>query len=120
MSMSVKHWQDPANIVLGLWLVISPWILAYAMEMNAVWNAVIVGALVAALGAYELFEVKAWEEWTTVALGVWLVVSPWVLGFAMMPAAMWNAVAVGVAVASLALWALGSDKDLGGWWSHAA
>lgn len=119
MSMSVKHWQDPANIVLGLWLVISPWILSYQTETSALWNALIVGALVAALAAYELFEVKAWEEWTSVALGVWLVISPWVLGFSMMTAAMWNAVIVGLAVAVLALWALGTDKTLGGWWSHA-
>lgn len=119
MSMSVKHWQDPANIVLGLWMVISPWILSYQTEMAAMWNAVLVGALVAALAAYELFELKSWEEWSSVALGVWLVVSPWVLGFSMMAAATWNAVVVGIAVAALALWALGTDKAIGGWWRHA-
>ena len=59
----------------------------------------------------------AWEEWTNVVLGVWLAISPWVLGFSSHFAAMVNAVIVGVVVAALALWALGTDKDIGGWWS---
>ena len=119
MSMKVKHWQDPANLVLGLWMVISPWALSYQAEATAVWNAVILGALVVALAVFELFQVKAWEEWASVALGAWLVISPWVLGFGIVAGATWNAVIVGLAVAALALWALGTDKDIGGWWTHA-
>uniref|UniRef100_A0ABX1PFB1 SPW repeat-containing integral membrane domain-containing protein n=2 Tax=Aromatoleum anaerobium TaxID=182180 RepID=A0ABX1PFB1_9RHOO len=118
--MKVKHWQDPANLVLGLWMVVSPWALAYQAETNAVWSAVIAGALVAALALFELFQVKAWEEWGNMALGLWMVISPWVLGFATSAGAMWNAVIVGLAVAALALWALATDRDIGGWWSHAA
>lgn len=118
--MKMKHWQDPLNLILGLWLLASPWILAYQDEMVSTRNAVIVGILIAALAVLELFKVKAWEEWASVAFGVWLVISPWVLGFSgLAAAATWNAVIVGVAVAALALWALGTDKDIGGWW-HAA
>jgi hypothetical protein len=36
----------------------------------------------------------------------------------MMPATS-NAVLVGAVTAVLALWALGSDKDIGGWWNPA-
>jgi hypothetical protein len=32
---------------------------------------------------------------------------------------MLNAVIVGVVVLALAIWALGTDKDIGGWWSPA-
>lgn len=120
MSVSIKHWQDPLNLILGLWMAASPWILAHATEMQPTWNAVIIGGLVAALALYEFFKVMAWEEWTSVALGVWLVISPWVLGFSGSAAAMWNAVIVGAVVAVLALWALGTDKSIGGWWSPAA
>jgi hypothetical protein len=52
-------------------------------------------------------------------LGVWLIVSPWLLGFSDLFAAMLNAVIVGAAVLILAVWALGTDKDIGGWWSPA-
>ena len=51
--------------------------------------------------------------------GVWLIISPWLLGFSDLFAAMLNTVIVGAAVLILAVWALGTDKDIGGWWSPA-
>lgn len=119
MPVSVKHWQDPLNLILGLWMIASPWILPYSAEMYPTWNAVIVGALIAVLALSEMFKLMAWEEWTSVALGVWLVISPWILGFSGIAMAMWNAVAVGIVVAVLALWVLGTDKHIGGWWHPA-
>lgn len=119
MTMRVKHWQDPVSLALGLWLVVSPWALGFAGEAGAMWNAVIAGVLVAAIACYALFEVMAWQEWANAALGIWLVISPWVLGFSALAAAMWSAVLVGAVIAALAIWALGTDRDIGGWWSHA-
>ena len=80
--MQLKHWQDAVNAILGVWLILSPWAMGFQGETMAVSNAVIVGLalIAAALGA--IFVPRAWEEWTEGALGVWLVVSPWVLGFA--------------------------------------
>lgn len=114
----MKHWQDPLNLVLGIWMIVSPWALAYQDETNAMQNALFVGVLVAALAAIELFKVQAWEEWTNFALGIWLAMSPWLLGFSGIVLATYNALIVGIAIAALALWALGTDKDIGGWWTH--
>lgn len=120
MSVTVKHWQDPVNLALGVWMAVSPWVLSYAAEMQRpTMNAVVVGALIAVLAIYEIVKVMAWEEWANFALGIWLAISPWALGFSSAAVVMWNAVAVGVVVAGLALWALGTDKSIGGWWSHA-
>lgn len=119
MTMRMKHWQDPVNLVLGLWMMASPWVLAYAAEMTPTRNAFIVGIFIAGLALLALFKVMAWEEWLSVALGAWLVISPWILGFSALATAMWNAVIVGLVVGVLALWALGTDKEIGGWWSHA-
>lgn len=119
MTAKMKHWQDPVNLALGLWMMASPWILSYAVERRPTGNAVIFGFLIAALALAALFKVMAWEEWVSVALGAWLAVSPWVVGFSGLAAAMWSAVIVGIVVAVLALWALGTDKDIGGWWSPA-
>jgi len=113
-----KHWQDPTNLVLGLWMIASPWALGYQDAAMAMPNAVIVGGLIAILAALEVFKLKAWEEWTSFALGIWLAVSPWVLGFDIVTAAMANALIVGLIVAALALWTLGTDRDIGGWWSR--
>ena len=91
-EMQMKHWQDPVNALLGAWLVLSPWVLGYQGETAAMANGVIVGlALVAtALGA--IFMPRAWEEWTEVVLGLWMIASPWILGFSGIQAAMWSAV----------------------------
>lgn len=36
-------------MVLGVWLILSPWILGFSGEAGATWNAVIVGLLVGLL-----------------------------------------------------------------------
>ncbi|MCS6945356.1 MAG: SPW repeat protein [Sutterellaceae bacterium] len=117
--MSIKHWQDPVNLVLGVWLIVSPWLLSYASEAAATWNAAILGVLISAAAIWALFRVFAWQQWANVAFGLWLIVSPWLLGFGGVAAALYNAVIVGLVVAVLALWALGTDRDIGGWWRPA-
>ena len=106
-----KHWQDPVNAVLGVALVLSPWVLSYSSESVATSNAVIIGlALVAtALGA--MLAPQAWEEWTEAILGLWMIMSPWVLGFSHVQAAMYVAVGAGLIVVLLALWTIATDKD---------
>lgn len=111
----VKHWQDPVNGLLGAWLILSPWLAGFADQPAAMANFVIVGALLIAVALGAMFVPKAWEEWVEVALGLWLVASPWLLGFAGVALAMQNAVLVGLAVTLLALWVLGTDDEYGGW-----
>lgn len=116
-KLATKHWQDPLNVILGLWMAGSPWLLSYSDERTAMWNAVVFGLIIAGAELTALFQVRAWEEWASFAIGIWLAISPWVLRFNSIANATWNAVIVGVAVAALALWALGTDRDIGGWWS---
>ena len=108
---NIKHWQDPVNAVLGVALVLSPWVLDYSSETFATSNAVVIGlALVAtALGA--MLAPKAWEEWTEAVLGLWMVMSPWVLVYSHVQMAMYAAVGLGLIVVLLSLWTLATDKD---------
>lgn len=110
-----KHWQDPVNAVLGAWLALSPWVLGFQDQMPPTANGVVIGLalIAAALGAF--FLPRAWEEWTEGALGLWMVVSPWVLGFSMNRNAMLSAVISGVAVLVLALWVLLTDENYSSW-----
>jgi len=39
-------------------------------------------------------------------LGIWTVVSPWVLGYASLTPALWGSVMAGVLIVLLALWAM--------------
>ena len=114
----LKHWQDPVNALLGAWLVISPWVLGFAQDMTVMGNMVIVGVLLIAAALGAIFLPRAWEEWTEAALGLFMVVSPWLLGFATMQAAMISAVVTGLVVLALALWVLTTDKEYSGWWTR--
>jgi hypothetical protein len=41
------QWNDSGNLVLVLWLAVSPWALSYAFEATPAWNAHIVGLVIA-------------------------------------------------------------------------
>jgi hypothetical protein len=99
-----RQWQDAVNVVLGLWLIVSPWVLGYAMQTTPAWNAYVLGVIIAVAAIAALVAFHAWEEWVNVVLGIWLVVSPWILGFTTLTAALWNQVVVGIVVGALALW----------------
>jgi len=99
----MRKWQDWANLVLGLWLVLSPWILGFSGTSSATWNAVLLGLAVGLLSLLRLQGGPLWEEGANVVLGVWLILSPWILGFSGEAGATWNAVIVGLLVGLLAL-----------------
>lgn len=108
-----KHWQDSANALLGVWLILSPFVLGFQSDLTALANAVLVGVLLLAAALGAIFVPRAWEEWTESGLGLWLTVSPWVLG-STMQAAKASAVVTGLVVLTLALWALQDyETDLG-------
>jgi len=114
----VKHWQDAMNLVLAVCLGVSPWMLSFSDETRATWNAVVLGALIAAASIVAIYNSSVWALAAMAVFGAWLIVSPWVLDFSGHSAAMLSALIVGVAVFALAGWRLGSDKSVG-WFSPA-
>lgn len=111
----LKHWQDPVNALLGAWLFLSPWAAGYFSHTAAMANAVIVGVALVAASLGAILIPNVWEEWSEALLGLWLIVSPWVLGFGAIRNAMLVAVGTGVVIAALALWTLATDKDYSAW-----
>jgi SPW repeat len=107
------HWRDAANLILGLWLAISPWALSYAMEAIPTWNALIVGVIIVVAAAAALFAFHKWEEWVNVVLAVWLIASPFALEFASHTTVLWNYIIVGVLVGILALWTALTTPEAG-------
>ena len=102
-----KHWEDWVGFALGVWLFVSPWVLDYG-EMAVTQSAVVVGFLLIVLEFVELSAFRAWEEWVNVLLGAWLIVSPWLLGGAGLPAA--TLIIVGVLVVALALYEIWDER----------
>jgi hypothetical protein len=117
MDITTKRWQDGGNLLLGLWLFISPWAMSYAADIPiAAWNAYLCGAAIVVFAAVAMYMPKVWEEWINMAFGVWMIISPWVLGFASHRNMTMNAVIIGALVTALATWAMVRDKDFEKWW----
>ena len=113
--IKMKHWQDPVNALLGIWLILAPWALGFQHSTAAMANGVIIGLALVAAAAGAIFVPRAWEEWIEGALGLWMVVSPWILKFGSLHAARNSAVLTGIIILALALWVLLTDKDYAGW-----
>lgn len=91
-----------ANLVLGLWLIISPFILGYST--GAITNSVILGIIVAILAIIRLSAPsQSWASWLNGVAGLWLILAPFIFNF-MSPAVLWNELIVGVIVAALGFW----------------
>jgi hypothetical protein len=98
-----QQWTDWTTWLLGIWLCLSPWALLFEFETPAMRNAVVLGVLIIFVEVIELSIFRGWEEWINVALGAWLIASPWVLGITT-SAARINFVLVGGLVVALALY----------------
>ena len=91
---------DLYNLVMAAILLASPWLFtltnkAARIDLWASSAAVIVISL-AAIAAF-----AKWEEWANLLLGIWLVASPWILGFAH-TRAMHFSIGIGLAITFLA------------------
>jgi hypothetical protein len=98
---------DIYNLVLGVFLFAAPWLFSYARGIAGTddWmsSALIVASSVAALLAF-----AEWEEWISLIVALWVLASPWLLGFQHTPAAPIN-IGVGLTIAylsALELWLL--------------
>lgn len=69
------------NLAIGLFLLVSPWLLALSHQAARI-DILVIGALLMAVSAAALVAFATWEEWISLLLGLWLIVSPWLLGFA--------------------------------------
>jgi hypothetical protein len=94
-------WCDVANLILGAFLFFSPWIFGFdAGKISQ--NAYIAGIVIAVLAIAALAAFAVWEEWLNLIVGLWVLVSPWVLGFSGTTRPMAVHVVVGIVVAVLA------------------
>ncbi len=100
------QWQDVINLLLGIWLFVSPWVLGYAGAGTTAVNAWIFGVIVSIFALLAIFAYQWWEEWINAAIGVWIFVSPWVLHVTTEPKILWNNLIVGVLLIILALWSV--------------
>lgn len=112
MALAIKQAQTTIktaswiDLIAGIWLVVSPSILGYSSLTTATTNDVVIGLAVIVLSALRTTVEgyhRTWTSWINFALGVWLIFSPFIFGFSMDGAALWNNVILGIVVGGLAL-----------------
>jgi hypothetical protein len=106
------RWQNVA-FVLGAWLYISPWVLGFSDAGKVATNAWIFGIIIALLALSAIFAYQRWEEWLTAAIGVWVFISPWVLGAVSNARILWSSLVVGALLVILALWSSSLEHGSG-------
>jgi hypothetical protein len=113
------------NLIAGLWLIVVPFFYDFGSlgatvrdfgtspEARATGNMMVVGFAIAVLAAIRLGNAyqaagyqrpTMWLSWLNVLLGLWLIVAPFILGYADITGAFWNSIIVGVIVAVPGAW----------------
>jgi hypothetical protein len=126
------QWPNWINLILAIWLFISPWVIGFAHApngtgaatangavgahgpaMTAAWDVWIVAVIVAVLSIAAISRFAVWEDWVNLVLGVWLFFSPWILGYSGLQNATWNSLVVGFLFAVVAIWGIVAARSLG-------
>lgn len=97
-------------VLLGIWEFVSPFVLGFTNLGSATLNAYIVGVLLVIFGLIAALTgrpgVAMTFSWLNALLGLWLIIAPFVLGFAALTGAgMLSSIIVGVVTLVLGIWA---------------
>lgn len=87
------------NILLGIWLILAPFLLSYSGLSTPTWNDIIIGILVIGVALLRTFGYgMAGTSWVNVVLGVWLILAPFVLNYRSNATPRWNDVILGILI----------------------
>ena len=108
--MRKQHWQDWLCALVGLWMVVTPWVLPH-QDVTVSAEFLIVGALVVVLAVSELSAFRPWKEWAIAAMGTWLFLVPRLMSFESTTLTV-NAAVCGLAIIALAGWTIGDAHEI--------
>ena len=109
-------WARLHNVLIGLWLMASPGIFPDSYGAGVSTNNRVVGPIVLACAVVGLHESLRGLRWVNLAVGVWLLLAPWVLGYGMaLPVA--NNMITGVLLICASLIRGRTYLTFGGGWS---
>lgn len=96
------------NFLAGIYLLISAWINGANAGNTA--NGIVFGIIVAILAATRFAGATGpWASWIDALIGIWLIISPWVYGYAGEPW-MWNSIVVGIIMFVLGVWSASASS----------
>lgn len=89
------------NVILGAWLIISPFILNYTSSA-ARWDQVIIGIAVVVLAGIRTFmPSQRWLSSLVGLAGLWAIIAPFILSYDR-SVAYWNQIIIGAVIALVA------------------
>jgi len=106
----MKSTLEWVNIILGGWLLVSPWIFGFSGNAGAAWSAWLVGGLVLILAAWALSDKGTWEDWSNALIAAIGFFTPWFASYAKLSSASWNMWIVSLIIVIVALWAAYSPE----------
>jgi hypothetical protein len=113
--MRKRRWSDWVILAVGVWLFLAPFLLGFAFDpaSGALWastDAWVVGPFIVAVAIADIAFPWRGLQLFNAAAGAWLVVAPWLLGFADDPVPSGTHWASGIVVVVLALVTLVADR----------
>ena len=97
-----KGFIDVMKLGCASLLIAAPWAFGFDVGNIATWNAWLNGGVIALTAVAALVHEAEWEPETTLGLGLWIALSPYIIGFMQDATATWVHVLVGFATAALA------------------
>ena len=90
--------------ILGLALMVAPFLLGYTSNPTAFWTSLITGLVILAVSTYKAIthDQARWEYMVATVVGLLAVFAPFVLGFGSLTIAVWALVILGGLVAIFA------------------
>jgi len=73
--VAMARWSQIPLLVLGLWLIVSPFSLGYR-SVAMIWSDVISGILVTVLAVIAFRTKRVWAAWANTFVGLWLAFAP--------------------------------------------
>jgi len=103
-----------ATGIVGVLLVIAPWVLGYSTDMVAFWSSLILGALIVILSVIKglVHDRSGWEYWVIGILGILSAIAPFVLAYAQARRAELSDVVLGIVALLLAAIAVLSRQQM--------
>jgi SPW repeat-containing protein len=105
--MREQRWRketiiDFIKLALAVFLILTPWVFGYTSANVASGNAWISGVVIGLASIAAIINLAVWEEWVSLVTGLWVAISPWLLGYqATVTSAMRANAAIGIAIVLL-------------------
>ncbi|MHC2619121.1 hypothetical protein ACVIW2_001153 [Bradyrhizobium huanghuaihaiense] len=112
-----RTWEDWSGMLLGALIVVSPWFPIQDQpgvvgDSMIILNAVAVGLIVFGISQLEYVALQRWQEVATILVGLWLIASPYFLGYSGEGFLRLYHTSLGAAVVLLGVLLLWQDWDL--------